>query len=227
MQSIGHSSRHLGTFSARCAPSLDAWLRGAGSAAAAAAATKYPIYLEPSFKQTLRCCAGVVDTLFISRQGHFSCPCRTGAVMLGSTSRALSPTASTSQLTRSLEARRSDGLALVIALRVVHTQVTAVPLQLFVLAAWRMLHTSQPGRTMSGMHAGFERRQRTMFDALASNRQLVITRPCRWSLQSASAAPSTTSPAGPTCGRWAKPRRFSRARCRRSSQWAATPGRSG
>ncbi len=54
--------------------------------------------------------AGVVDTLFISRQGHFSCPCRTGAVMLGSTARALSPTATTSQLTRSLQARRLTAL---------------------------------------------------------------------------------------------------------------------
>ena len=35
----------------------------------------------------------MVDTLFISRQGHFSCPCRTGLVMLGSMSRSLSPLA--------------------------------------------------------------------------------------------------------------------------------------
>ena len=72
----------------------------------------YVINLESQLRTAVYRSAGVVDTLFISRQGHFSCPCRTGAVMLGSTGRALSPTASTSQLTRSLEARRSVALRL-------------------------------------------------------------------------------------------------------------------
>ena len=56
-----------------------------------------------------RVVAGVVDTLFISRQGHFSCPCRTGVVMLGSMRRPLLPDVASrnpSALSRSLEARQ-------------------------------------------------------------------------------------------------------------------------
>lgn len=33
--------------------------------------------------------AGVVESLFISRQGHFSCPCRCGLLLLGNMRRAL------------------------------------------------------------------------------------------------------------------------------------------
>ena len=94
----------------------------------------------------------MVDTLFISRQGHFSCPCRTGAVMLGSISRAVSPTASTSQLTRSLEARCTlDVGPALMHIQIVHLHPDVTTL---LLCTGSVLQMFNPTASIAGIRMG-------------------------------------------------------------------------